>query len=348
MEKIEKHNNDAEIVAQMVDRLITVEIRNADRDDRSIIPPLYDSACQKFDGKPVSLVAAQRMIDKIKPGDNVFLVDGFAYKPNMPNGENDGPLGIASLARAINLGLGALPIIVVGEADMEPVCQTVRAAGLTILDYAQAKITKVASASAITFPVSGKGESERFAASLIDEYAPKAALSVETVGPNQKGIKHSGSGYNVEAKDRLPGIEYIFYKANARGILTIGCIDGGNEIGSGTIEEAVRRITPRGDQCRCPCQTGIACAVKTDIVFPASVSNWGAYGINAMLACLLQKPEILQDAFTERRMLEACINAGGVDGETGQTGLSCDGVDHLTGDGLITMLNKIIETALKR
>lgn len=347
MAKSEENYNNAEIAAQMVDRLLTVEIRNSDRDDRGIIPPLYDAACQKLGGKPVSLAAAQKMIDQIKPGDNVFLVDGFAYQPNMPNGENDDPLGIASLARAVNLGLSALPIIVVGEADMGPVLQTVQAAGLTMLDYAQDKAAKVATASSIAFPIVSKEESVKFAAGIADKYAPKAAISVETVGPNQKGIKHSGSGYDVEAKDSLPGVEYIFSEASSRGILTIGCIDGGNEIGSGTIEEEVRQFTPRGAVCRCPCKSEIACAVKTDIVCPASVSNWGAYGITAMLAYLLGKQEILQDAFTEQRMLEACITAGGIDGETGQTGLSCDGVDHLTGEGLIIMLNKIIETALK-
>jgi len=41
-------------------------------------------------------------------------------------------------------------------------------------------------------------------------------------------------------------------------------------------------------------------AVQTDVVFPAAVSNWGAYGIVAMLAFLLKKPEILQDADMEQ------------------------------------------------
>ena len=348
MGDMDKYNNSDEIVAQMMDRLLTVEIRNADRDDRGLIPPLYESASKKLDGKPVSLVAAQKMIDRIKPGDNVFLVTGFAYQPNMPFGEDDGPLGVASLARAIRIGLGATPIIVVGEADMTPVCKTVQSAGLLVLDHAQARATSLAAASAITFPSEGKEESARFASSIIDQYAPKAVFSVETVGPNNKGIKHSGSGYNVEANGKLPGVEYIFYEANARGILTIGCIDGGNEIGSGTIEEDVRRLNPRGDMCRCSCKSGIACAVKTDIVFPASVSNWGAYGVTAMIAYLLGKKEILQDTYTERRMLDACALAGGVDGEIGEAILSCDGIDLLTGESLIIMLHKIIETGLKR
>lgn len=336
----------AEIVARMVDRLMTVEIRNGDRDDRDIIPQLYDRACKKLKGKPISLAAAESMLSRIRPGDAVVLVTGFAYEPYYPYGENDGPLGIASLARAVRVGLGAVPLIVVGEADMVPSCRTVQAAGLTILDYGRAKAAHIATAAAITFPVGTPKESAQFARDLFDKYAPKAALSVETVGPNKVGVKHSGSGRNIETVSRLPGVEHLFYEASRRGILTIGCIDGGNEIGSGAIEAEVRRLRVRGNKCGCPCRSGVACAVKTDIVFPASVSNWGAYGISAMLGYLLNKREILQDACTERRMLEACISAGGVDGELGQTVLSCDGVDHIAGEGLIALLHTILRTGL--
>jgi hypothetical protein len=70
------------------------------------------------------------MIDNIKPGDNVFLVTGWACLPFLPRGETDGPLGIASLARAIRIGLGAFPIIVVGSKDMDPVCKTINAASM--------------------------------------------------------------------------------------------------------------------------------------------------------------------------------------------------------------------------
>ena len=144
----------------------------------------------------------------------------------------------------------------------------------------------------------------------------------------------------------MPGLEYLFYEAKAKGILSIGCIDQGNELGSGTIEEDVREITPFADVCQCPCQAGIACVVETDIVFPAAISNWGAYAITAMIACLLKEKEILQDADTERRMLQACIMAGGVDGQTFQPVMSIDGVNHEANEALITILHSIIGNAL--
>ena len=76
------------------------------------MPQLYECACQKLGGKPVSMVAAQRIIEEVKAGDRVLLVSDFASYPNMPFGEDDGPLGVASLARAVRFGLGAVPVLI--------------------------------------------------------------------------------------------------------------------------------------------------------------------------------------------------------------------------------------------
>lgn len=335
-----------EETARNIDRLVTVGAGRAGCLDRWIVPSLYESAAAKLDGRPVSLVAAQRMVEQIKVGDRVLLVNQFAYHPNMPYGETDGPLGVASLARAIRFGLDALPVLVTGPKDIEATRCTTRAAGLNVVKYSEAKEITSAVAAEVTFPCVSKDESKKVAANIMDGYVPKAAITVETIGPNKKGIKHSGMGYDAEAKDKLPGLEYLFYEAAARRILTIGVIDRGNELGSGTIEEDVRRVTSYADACRCPCAAGAACAVKTDIVFPASISNWGAYAISSMLAYLLKKPDILQDEDTERRMLEACIMAGAVDGISGRPIMSVDGVEVEAQQGLISMLHAIIENAL--
>ena len=335
-----------EETARNIDRLVTVGAGWAGRPDRWIIPALYECASKKLDGKPISLLAAQKMMEQIKEGDRVILVDQFAYYPNMPYGETDGPPGVASLARAVRFGLGALPVLVTGPKDIEVARWTTMAAGLNVMEYSEAKNITSAAAAAETFPCVDNEESKKIAAKILDKYAPTAIISVETIGPNKKGIKHSGSGFDAGAKDKLPGLEYLLYEASARGIFTLGFMDRGNEMGSGTIEEDVRRITPYADVCRCPCGAGAACAVKTDIIFPASISNWGAYAVTAMLGCLLKKPNILQDEDTERRMLEACIMAGAVDGIAGRLIVGADGVGLKAQQGLINMLHAIIENAL--
>lgn len=336
----------SEVTAGSIDRLATIEMRFGGRKDRGIIVPLYDAASKKVGDRPLSLVAAERMIEEIKPDDNVILISGTGAMPYVPYGETDGPLGVASLARAVRMGLGALPVIVTPARDMEATRRTTQAAGLNIMEYSEAKNTPTSAATTVTFSSVEAEESKKLAAIIMDEYAPKLVASVELMGPNKKGVKHFSSGMPYEAYGKSAGLEHIFYEAASRKVLTIGCIDQGNEMGSGTIEEEVRRIVPYGDVCRCPCEAGVACAVKADIVFPCAVSNWGADAIVAMLGFLLNKREILQDTDTERRMLEACILARSVDGVIGQPTMSVDGVKCQSQEAFITMLHTIIENAL--
>lgn len=335
-----------EVTAKNVDRLVTTEMRWSSRGDRGIIAPLYECAFKKLGNRSPSLAAAQRLIKEVSAGDNVFIMTEFASYPNMPYGETDGPLGVASLARAVKFGLGALPIILAGSRDMEPVCHATRAAGLNVLEYSVAKATTSGAAASVVFPCADSEKSKKIAGAMMNDYTPKAVIAVETIGPNKKGVKHRGTGTDAEENEKMPELEHLFYEANKRGVLTIGVIDQGNELGSGTIEEDVRRITPYADVCQCPCGAGLACVVKADIVFPAAISNWGAYGIVAMLALLLKRPEILQDSDTERRMLEACITAGAVDGIIHSPVMSVDSVGHETHEALITMLHSIIRNAL--
>jgi len=336
-----------EETARNIDRLVTVGAGLMGRRDRWIVPALYESASQKLGGKPISLVAAQTLMEQVGEGDRVILVDQFGYLPNLPFGETDGPLGVASLARALRYGLKALPVLVSGPGDLEVARVTTKAAGLNVVPLAEAKKIKSTVAGEMLFPVADEAASKKAAASILDECSPKVVISVETVGPNRIGVKHSGAGYNVEAERKLPKLEQLFYEAAARKIPTIAVIDRGNELGSGTIEETVRKVTPYADVCRCPCQGGGACSVMADIVFPVSISNWGAYAITAMLACLLKQPELLHDEDTEYRMLEASIMAGAVDGILGQVIMSVDTLGIKAQQGLISLLKGIVENALK-
>ena len=336
-----------EETSRNIDRLVTSGAGWGGRTDRWIIPALYECASKKLGGKPISLVAAQKMMEHIKEGDRVILIDQFAYHPNMPFGETDGPPGVASLARAVKFGLGALPVLVTGPKDINVTSQATRAAGMNVMEYSEAKEVKSAAAAAETFPIADAEESKKAVAKIMDKYAPTALISVETIGPNKKGIKHSGTGFDAGAKDKLPALEYLFYEANARGIFSLAFMDRGNEMGSGTIEEDVRRITPYADVCQCPCGGGSACSVKTDIIFPAFISNWGAYAVTAMLGCLLKKPEILQDDDTERRVIEASIMAGAVDGIAGRLIVGVDGCDLKAQQGLVNLLHTIVTNALR-
>jgi len=97
-------------------------------------------------------------------------------------------------------------------------------------------------------------------------------------------------------------------------VLTIGIGDGANEIGWGIVNDVIKKKIPYGDQCDCGCGAGIGDSTVVDVFIPASVSNWGAYGLIACLSVLLKRPEILHDGKIESRVLRECIDAGGIDG----------------------------------
>lgn len=345
--KNEEHARSAEQTARNIDRLVTTTPIWGGRHDGWLAPPLYESASQRLGGRPVSLVAAEALVGAVRGGDRVILVDHFACPPRMPHGETDGPPGVVSLAGALGLGLEALPVFVTGPNDMEVTRRTARAAGMEVLDYAAAIGRSGSVAGGIVFAVADDKESREVAAAILDSCAPKAVISIETVGPNRKGVRHFGTGHQAEAGGRLPHLEHLFIEAKARGILTIGVIDRGNEIGGGGIEAAVRRTTPHADVCLCPCGGGIACSIETDIVFPAAISNWGAYAVSAMLAYLSGRPELVQDENTERRMLEACVAAGAVDSAFGKPVLAVDGVDLKGQQAIVNLLGSIVENALR-
>ena len=327
-----------EIIGGYVDRLITVQMRPRVFPVRGRIHELYEAAREKLAVKSLTLLAAQKVIENVKDGDNVFVVTGVANRPYLPHGETDGPPGAASIARAVSLGLNANPIFVVGEGDVEGVKGCARAAGLGVEDYQSRNTTMI-----VPVPVDDE-TARRTCAELIDRYDPKAVFSIETLGPNSKGVHHTVLGFDLTEK--LPKLHHVFDEANKRGILTIAGIDGGNELGSGSIEEAVRRVMPYGNVCQCPCQSGNACCTKADVVIPANTSNWALYGVSAMLALLLKKPDLLQDADTEHRMLEACVAAGVVDGVTFRPIVVVDGVSDKANQSLVNLLHEIVHNGL--
>jgi hypothetical protein len=122
--------------------------------------------------------------------------------------------------------------------------------------------------------------------------------------------------------------------------LSIGVGDAGNEIGMGAIESRVRRDIEYGATCQCPCESGIACAIETDVLVPAAVSNWGAYGIVAQLDDMLDTRS-LHAPETEVRMLTEAAAAGAIDGVLGGTTGWCDGMAPTVHSSVVQLLSEI-------
>ena len=214
---------------------------------------------------------------------NIFLTTGFYVKGYA---ETDGPAGTAMLAHALRK-LEYTPIIITDEYcrdffEIEGI-QTV---------YIDCK-SKVDSLD-----------------NLIDRYKPKGMIAIERCGKNRYDNYANMRGFSIS--EYTAPIDDLFIRY--QGIIpTIGVGDGGNEIGMGKIEGAIRRklaVEP--------------CVVSTDILVIASVSNWGAYGIVAALGRLCKINLLLGYDWVED-YIRKTIEIGSVDGITLERTVSVDG-----------------------
>ncbi len=101
-----------------------------------------------------------------------------------------------------------------------------------------------------------------------------------------------------------------------------------------------------GARCQCPCGDGMATTLKTDVLVLASVSNFGAYGICAMLGYLLGNPDLVHDPDTHYRMLDANVREGASDGMTGRPLMKEDGISLEVCQGLVRQLRELVATGL--
>jgi hypothetical protein len=295
-----------------VDRLITADIRG-----RAVISKLYMAALERF-GKPLSYVASRALIDKVHRGDTVIITTGHPVRPwvNPEIMESDGPPGAVALAKAINMGLGAVPVIVCEDSLTNIVHGGCSAAGILVRSVEEAKkstecphFVNVASIRALS--VEDHDTARETAHKILNELNPVAMIAIEKPGMNEKGIYHLTAGFDIS-----PGVakvDYIFEEARSQGILTIGVGDGGNELGMGVIKDFIKASIPNGSECKCPCKAGIAPYLETDFLVVSTVSNWGAYAIVACLAYILENPSLLHDAETELRVLNQCAFEGAID-----------------------------------
>ncbi len=331
-----------EITCDSIDRIVSMEVRYGAGLPRGVIHRLHEAA--RGAGKPLTWQAADALRQRVKPGDRVLVVTGAGSPPWLPRGETDGPLGAAAIARALEVGLGAKPVIIAEERNLGPLIAATEAAGLACVD-AETLSRRTGCALAAAFPL-GTEPGRAASAALLGEHAPAAVIFVEKGGPNSKGVFHSilGTGRGPEI---MASAHLLAEHAREAGVLTIGIGDGGNEIGFGRIAEAVRALQPYGRKCQCPCGAGVATVAECDILVVGGVSNWAAYGVAAALAGLLRNPDVLHDAATERRMLERCVQAGAMDGAIARLVPMVDGTSAGFQASMISMLREIVEASLK-
>ncbi len=337
-----------EITCHNIDRLITVEMRAGKGEiPRGVIHRLYEAARAAQGDRSLTFLAADGLRRHLQRGDHVLVVTGAGTPPWLPYGETDGPPGAAAVARALDIGLGAKPILIAEDRNMGPVVAATEGIGMMVME--EEHFAK-RDGCALSRPMPlGAAAGAAFTQEIFDRYKPKAAVFVEKGGPNSEGFFNSllGTGRTT---DMMANAHLLADEAKKRGCFTVGVGDGGNEIGFGKCAEAVREIQPFGRISKRPdgsAGAGIVTVTETDVLVAASVSNWGGYGIAAALAGLLGNPDVLHSPSDEIRMMQRCVAAGAVDGVFCRPIPLADGTAEAVQPAMITILADLVQMSLR-
>jgi len=293
-------------VFDTIDTVINTDMRG--RRNRE----LYRSARTSL---PLCLEAAKIASNSIEKGRTVIITSGF---PILPEGktETDGPCGALILARAVER-LGGVPCLLADDRSRDVHVALIETAG-------------VRTAELMTVPVASLEAGEACRA-ILAELEPSLLVAVEKPGVNLDGGYCDMKGNDISSF--VGKVDWLFTRAMDREIPTIGIGDGGNEIGMGNIIETVRKVIPHGPR--------IASTTRTGSLVVSGVSNWGAYGVVAALSILTGRC-LLHGAELEKKMIEACVRSGAVDGIRKKAENSVDGLPSGFHENIVERLRGLV------
>jgi len=256
--------------------------------------------------RPGAAAAAARALRHAR---RALIVTGFTVARETP--ETDGPPGAAVLGRALR-ALGA---------DVRYVTDRVN------VPLLEAVLDTLGEPADVSVYPDGAGA----ARAVLAATRPTHLVAIERPGRSRAGDYLNMRGESVAAWNAP--IDDLFLCSGGRGAgadrrwpekgarwlrpCTIGIGDGGNEIGMGAARAAFARLGRL--------EARIASVVRVDHLVVAGVSNWGGYGVVAALSRLAGR-ELLHTPDAERRMIEACVAAGGADGVTRRRAPTVDGL----------------------
>jgi len=217
--------------------------------------------------------------------------------------ETDGPVGALALYRALE-ALG----IEVHLACARPL------AGALQADYRTLELDAFDQES-------GRTAAQRDLARL----RPDVVVSIERPGLGEDGHYYNMRGEDISAHCAV----FDFHLLDAT-CPTIAIGDGGNEIGMGKVAAQIEALEIR------------AAVTPCDELIVADVSNWGAYGLIALLE-LLSGDDLLR-GIDHRAILTYLSDRGSVDGVTRKNTLTEDGLGLEAGEALLARLAELVAT----
>jgi hypothetical protein len=214
--------------------------------------------------------------------------------------ETDGPVGAMALYGALQT-LGARPVIACGTPLSHALASHYRVLELRARDLESAR---------------------REAREQLQALKPEAIVVIE-----RPGIAGDGRYYNMHGEDISTACHCFDPYISEASCPTIAIGDGGNEIGMGNIAERLTDIDVTVSVTRC------------DELLVADVSNWGAYGMIALLA--LWSGRDLLRSVSPLELLRHVSARGSVDGVTGENTLTEDGLHARSGLHVIRQLREL-------
>jgi len=199
--------------------------------------------------------------------------------------ETDGPVGAIALYDCLQ-ALGAEPIIACGPPLSDAIAADYRVLHLHAGDLASA---------------------HEEAAAQLERLQPTAVISIE-----RPGLAEDGRYYNMRGEDITARCAFFDPFLTLATCPTIAIGDGGNEIGMGNIAAAIATLDIRA---------AVTCC---DELLVADVSNWGAYGLIALLAKWSGRDLLAE--ISPLDILDYLSARGSVDGVTRKNTLTEDGL----------------------
>ena len=324
-----------------LDRLVNIDVGERG------IEPLHAAARAQQGGPLVG--AAADMLLAIPEGATVVLTTGSVSRAwiSAAIGENDGPSGTVTLARALVLARRATCVLVAEEALLGPIGRVGQAGGLAVVDLDAARRASADGSMATivmrAFPLTDE-EGPPAATALLDELEPDLLVSVERVGRNVNGIY-----YNMRGRDYGMGrarVDDLFTAGRDRGIPVVAVGDGGNEIGMGNVADEVEQHVPFGAPGSCPCGGGIGAVATADVLVTAAVSNWGCTAIAAAMAARTHDARLLHTPQAERRLLDVMTAEGLINSTHGIIDDHVDGIPPDTHVAIAELCSTIVRCAI--
>jgi hypothetical protein len=327
-------------VAATIDRFMTIDLTGV-----GLIGKIGEALERRQPG-PACMGAAEIIVGAVSAkGGPVLIATGFPEGGGVP--ETDGPVGAALLARALFLGLGVESVIVVDEDWEAMMRQTCLGAGLSPMPFPSSGVIEpIAFLRPVyirTVPKDAEG-ARTVSDELLTQTRPSLLVAIERPGANANGLYHGLGGRPLDGM--VGDLDYLFRTGKELGLPFIGIGDGGNELGMGVIAEDLPRFSPKAADCGIPGRGGVAAATAASHLVVANVSNWGATGIIAALAALLDNEIVFHEPELEVRCIEQCVAGGGVDGMFMAPEPAVDGIPAREWEGLVRTLRASVLRAL--